>query len=142
MPAWDGAPRPAWRCAPSTGTSSAGSGSSCSRLSISTDSSMQIAVRRVLPLLVALVSAGAVAAPDALAQGCAMCGTAFAHDDPVTRAFSWSVLFLIAMPYTVFGLAAGWLFLAHRRRRGDRRGEVVALPRTRPVPATAGPKER
>src|SRR5262249_26413423 len=49
-----------------------------------------------------------VLAPDAFAQGCAMCGTAFIKDDPVTRAFNWSVLFLIAMPYTIFGLAAGW----------------------------------
>src|SRR5262249_57261587 len=52
-------------------------------------------------------------ASGAMAQGCAMCGTAFAADDPVTRAFNWSVLFLIAMPYTIFGLAAGWLVLAH-----------------------------
>jgi len=82
-----------------------------------------------------------VLAPDALAQGCAMCGTAFIKDDPVTRAFNWSVLFLIAMPYTIFGLAAGWLFLAHRRR-GRHRAEVIAMPVTRPVPAPAtGPEE-
>ena len=36
-----------------------------------------------------------------------MCGTAFTKDDPVTRAFSWSVLFLIAMPYTIFGVGRG-----------------------------------
>lgn len=99
--------------------------------------------RRIrLALLAAIVAAGASAAPAAFAQGCAMCGTAFAPDDPVTRAFSWSVLFLIAMPYTVFGLAAGWLFLAHRRQGAHRRAEVITLPRTRPVPApAAGPKE-
>jgi ABC-type sulfate transport system permease subunit len=83
----------------------------------------------------------AVLAPDAFAQGCAMCGTAFIKDDPVTRAFNWSVLFLIAMPYTIFGLAAGWLFLAHRRR-GRHRAEVIAMPITRQVPApAAGPEE-
>ena len=83
----------------------------------------------------------AILAPDAFAQGCAMCGTAFTKDDPVTRAFNWSVLFLIAMPYTIFGLAAGWLFLAHRRR-GRHRAEVIALPITRHVPAPAtGPEE-
>src|SRR5262245_12354747 len=76
-------------------------------------------------------------AGEALAQGCAMCGTAFAPDDPVTRAFTWSVLFLIAMPYTIFGLAAGWLFLAHRRRGGRRRAEVIALSRAGPVPVPA-----
>jgi len=71
-----------------------------------------------------------------------MCATALAPDDPVTRAFSWSVLFLIAMPYTVFGLAAGWLVLAHRRHRHPRRSTVIVLPNVRQVPApSAGPKE-
>jgi hypothetical protein len=98
--------------------------------------------RTVHHLLLALAIAAVLPAAHALAQGCAMCGTAFTPNDPVTRAFSWSVLFLIAMPYTVFGLAAGWLFLAYRRRGGRHRAEVIALPRTRAVPApTAGPKE-
>ena len=70
-----------------------------------------------------------------------MCGTAFTHDDPVTRAFNWSVLFLIAMPYTVFGLAAGWLFLAHRRRGGRRRGRGHRLAAAHDGPAPAGPEE-
>jgi hypothetical protein len=95
-------------------------------------------LRLLLPVALAVVCATAA---EVLAQGCAMCGTAFTPDDPVTRAFSWSVLFLIAMPYTVFGLAAGWLFLAHRRQSARRRAEVLTLPRTRPVPAAAGPKE-
>jgi len=100
------------------------------------------ACRTSLVLLASIGVAATLSAADALAQGCAMCGTAFSPNDPVTRAFSWSVLFLIAMPYTVFGLAAGWLFLAYRRRGGRRRGEVITLPRTRPGPATAaGPKE-
>jgi len=98
--------------------------------------------RLMLGLAIAVVAVAAALTPaGALAQGCAMCGTAFTHDDPVTRAFSWSVLFLIAMPYTVFGLAAGWLFLAHRRRSDRRRAEVITLPRSQPVPAPAGPKE-
>jgi hypothetical protein len=99
-------------------------------------------VHRLFPGLVAALGAATMPPATAFAQGCAMCGTAFSPDDPVTRAFSWSVLFLIAMPYTVFGLAAGWLFLAHRRRRGRHRAEVITLPRTRAVPApAAGPKE-
>jgi hypothetical protein len=95
--------------------------------------------RTVLPL-VAAIGGVVVGAVDAL--GCAMCGTALTPDDPMTRAFSWSVLFLIAMPYTIFGVAAGWLLLAHRRRGDRRRGDVIPLPQTQPIPAPAGPKER
>jgi ABC-type sulfate transport system permease subunit len=102
---------------------------------------MTVLARHPRVTLLAVLATAAIAA-DALAQGCAMCGTALTPDDPVTRAFNWSVLFLIAMPYTVFGLAAGWLILAHRRRGARRRAEVITLPRTRPVPApAAGPKE-
>ena len=62
----------------------------------------------------------------ALAQSCAMCGSSFGVDDPVQRAFSWSILFLMAAPYTLFGAVAGWLFYAHRRA-GRRRTTVVEL---------------
>lgn len=106
--------------------------------------SVAVILRRYALTSVAGVSVVLLAAtaPSALAQGCAMCATALTPDDPVSRAFSWSVLFLIAMPYTVFGFAAGWLILAHRRHGGPRRGEVVVLPRVRPVPApSAGPEE-
>jgi hypothetical protein len=89
-------------------------------------------------LAAALVAGLLLVPPGVLAQGCAMCGTAFTHDDPVARAFNWSVLFLIAMPYTVFGLAAGWLFLAHRRRSRRRPANVIILRRTR---SADGPEE-
>jgi hypothetical protein len=98
--------------------------------------------RFALPSIAGIAGCLAAILPEALAEACVMCGTATSPDDPVTRAFSWSVLFLIAMPYTVFGLAAGWLILANRRRSGRRRGRVVVLPRVRPVPApSAGPEE-
>jgi ABC-type sulfate transport system permease subunit len=101
-----------------------------------------VTIRRICSTLLVLATLCAVIAPDVFAQGCAMCGTAFTKDDPVTRAFSWSVLFLIAMPYTIFGVAAGWLFLAHRRRGARLRADVIALPITRNVPAPAtGPEE-
>ena len=99
---------------------------------------MRPAASRILLVLAALLASALILPTHALAQGCAMCGTAFNHDDPVARAFNWSVLFLIAMPYTVFGLAAGWLFLAHRRRSGRRRADVIVLRRTQ---ATDAPEE-
>jgi len=99
---------------------------------------MRPAASRLLLVLAALLASALLLPGHVLAQGCAMCGTAFNHDDPVARAFNWSVLFLIAMPYTVFALAAGWLFLAHRRRSGRRRADVIVLRRTQ---AADGPEE-
>ena len=99
---------------------------------------MRPVASRLLLALAALLASALLVPTLVLAQGCAMCGTAFNHDDPVARAFNWSVLFLIAMPYTVFALAAGWLFLAHRRRSGRRRADVIVLRRTQ---AADGPEE-
>ena len=51
---------------------------------------------------------------------CAVCVTG--ASDPVTDAFNWSVLFLMAMPYLVVGSIAGGLFYVHRRaaKRAER----------------------
>ena len=32
-------------------------------------------------------------------------------DDPIGKGFNWSILFMIAMPFTVFGLIGGTIFL-------------------------------
>lgn len=65
-------------------------------------------------------------ATHALAQGCAMCGTAL-KDDPLGQAFGWSVLFLMAAPYTVVGVVGGYIFYAHRRPADRRRASVIDL---------------
>lgn len=70
----------------------------------------------------------------ALAQGCAMCGTALLGDDPVTRAFTWSVLFLMAAPYTIVGAVGTWLYLNHRRSAVRHRAAVIDFAR----PSRAG----
>jgi hypothetical protein len=72
-----------------------------------------------------------------LAQGCAMCGTAI-KDDPTGRAISWSVLFLIAAPYTVVGLIGGYIFYSYRRAAADRRASVIELFRTRRLAGRPG----
>ncbi len=36
-------------------------------------------------------------------------------DDPIGKAFNWSILFLMAMPFTVFTLIGGTIFLHYRR---------------------------
>ena len=48
-----------------------------------------------------------------LAYACSVC---WAGDTgPTADAFNWSVIFLMAAPYTVVGSIAGWLFYTHRR---------------------------
>lgn len=75
----------------------------------------------------ALVSAVVVTGERAWAQGCAMCGTVIGKDDPRASGFLWSVIFLMATPYVVGGLVAGWLYLATRRARRARGGPVPRL---------------
>jgi hypothetical protein len=90
-----------------------------------------------------VTSAGVLAtAGRAAAQGCAMCGSALSPDDPISQAFNWSILFLIAMPYTLFTLAAVWLWVAHRRAASGRRASVIRFPVVPGPPVSAGgPKE-
>jgi hypothetical protein len=55
-----------------------------------------------------------------------MCGSALSND-PLGRAFSWSILFMMAVPYTVIGAAGAWLYYMHRRAPGRHRGDVIDL---------------
>ena len=55
-------------------------------------------------------------ARELFAQGCAMCGQ-FDSADPTGRAISWSVLYLMSMPYLLAGLVASVFFVAYRRAR-------------------------
>jgi hypothetical protein len=74
--------------------------------------------RPLVPLVLAALGAPA---RQALAQGCAMCASSFGPDEPVHRAFSWSVLFMIAAVYTVVGGVAAAIYVMHRRAPGRRR---------------------
>jgi hypothetical protein len=80
----------------------------------------------------------------AWAQSCAMCGSSFGENDPVSRAFSWSILFMMATPYTVVGVIGAVLFFNYRRA-GQRRAAVIdlhhasrLLGRSRPVEDSGG----
>ena len=77
-------------------------------------------------MLAVCIVAVAIVFPTAV-QACAVCLTGAAGADPVADAFNWSILFLMAMPYTVVGSIGGWLFYAHRRaaeKRGGPRGKA------------------
>ena len=36
-------------------------------------------------------------------------------DDPIGKGFNWSILFMMAMPFTVFGVIGGTVYLQYRR---------------------------
>ncbi len=40
-------------------------------------------------------------------------------DEPIARGFNWSVLFMMAMPFTVFGIVGGSVFYHFRRANKD-----------------------
>jgi len=56
-------------------------------------------------------------APEVLAQGCAMCRTVGPTDALAAGAFNWSILFMVAIPYMLFGSIAGWVMYKHRAHR-------------------------
>ena len=76
-----------------------------------------------------LPAIGSMLLAPALAHACAVCLTG-AGDDPVTDAFNWSVLFLMAAPYTVVGAIAGWLVYAKRRSTAKAKTESAGQPLT------------
>ncbi|MCY3742589.1 MAG: hypothetical protein OXH00_16360 [Candidatus Poribacteria bacterium] len=41
-------------------------------------------------------------------EACPGCKTL---DDPIGKGFNWSILFMIAMPFTIFGIIGGTIFL-------------------------------
>jgi hypothetical protein len=55
---------------------------------------------------------------------CAVCLTGGAND-PVQDAFNWSVLFLMAAPYTIVGSIGGWLFYRHLRLSPPKNGPTA-----------------
>ena len=64
----------------------------------------------------------------AAAQGCAMCGTALTANDPKTIAFKWSVIFLLAAPYTLAATIGIWLYVLARRARNAPEPSSPATP--------------
>ena len=58
-----------------------------------------------------------VAIPD-ITQACSVCFTD--GDDAVSRAFNWSIAFLMAAPYLVVGSIGGCLFYLYRRAAAKR----------------------
>ncbi|MBI1923826.1 hypothetical protein HYR99_06205 [Candidatus Poribacteria bacterium] len=43
------------------------------------------------------------------------CPTCNLIEDPIFRGFNWSILFLMAMPFTVFGIIGGSILYTYKR---------------------------
>ncbi|HEY3302475.1 MAG TPA: hypothetical protein VGL70_02945 [Candidatus Binatia bacterium] len=61
------------------------------------------------------------------AHACAVC-IGGAAGDRLTDAFNWSVLFLMAMPYTILVSVAGFFFYSYRRAAKKTGGETEKAP--------------
>lgn len=70
-------------------------------------------------------STGLIYVP-AIANACAVCWGG--DTGPTADAFNWSVLFLMATPYTVVGSIAGWLFFTYRRSAVKRKKSEAVQP--------------
>lgn len=71
-------------------------------------------MKRLAVLSFFFSAVGGVFSP-ATVWACAVCLTGASGNDPLADAFNWSVLFLMAMPYTVLGSIGAWLYCAYRR---------------------------
>ena len=76
-------------------------------------------MRKPLALFLLVVLVLMVATPSAWAQGCAMCKTALENSPEgkaVAESFNYGILFLMGVPYAMFGTAGVFVFRAYRRR--------------------------
>lgn len=64
-------------------------------------------------LLGLILAAMAVVRRPAMAYACSVCLTG--DSGPMADAYNWSVIFLMATPYTVMGCVGAWLVYKYRR---------------------------
>lgn len=79
--------------------------------------------------LLAVPAALALLAPETAEAQCAMCRTALEQNPDAAAGFNRAILFLLLMPYAVFGALTAF-YLRTRRRAAD-------APAATPVPAPA-----
>ena len=68
----------------------------------------------------------AIAHDPVMARACSVCLTG--DSGPIADAYNWSVLFLMATPYTVIGCLGAWLVYKYRRAAKQQRMEVEQQP--------------
>lgn len=70
---------------------------------------------RQLLLLLIIVGFICILLPNTL-DACPACKNL---DEPIARGFNWSVLFMMAMPFTVVSIIGGSIFIHFRRANGN-----------------------
>ncbi len=78
--------------------------------------------------LLGVVAAIQGIAPDVATAQCSMCVTALEQNPEAAAGFNRAILFLLAMPYAVFGSLAGYVVLSRRRRAARSQPEAAARP--------------
>jgi hypothetical protein len=77
----------------------------------------------------------------ATADACPMCKVALSNHDEaqgdVIGGFFWSILFMLSMPFAIFGTFSGYMYLLVRRARAQQAAGQTSVARTR---ASAAPK--
>ena len=66
-------------------------------------------------------AAAAMIYTSAMAHACSVCLTG--DSGPVSDAYNWSILFLMATPYTVMGCVGTWLVYKYRKAAKQRLGD-------------------
>jgi hypothetical protein len=79
---------------------------------------------------VVAAAVGALLAVDA--RACSVCWD-LSSDDLSSRAMNWSILFLMAMPFTIVGSIGGWLVYKYRHSSKVERQRPAS---GRPLPTT------
>jgi hypothetical protein len=83
-------------------------------------------MKRKISLFAAPIGLAFVVLP-AAARACAVC-IGGAAGDRLTDAFNWSVLFLMAMPYSILAAVAGFFYYNHRRAAKKSGAKIEATP--------------
>ncbi len=73
-----------------------------------------------------LLVSGLLLARSTGAWACAVCWGG--DTGPTADAYNWSILFLMAAPYTVMGSIAAWLFYTYRRLAAKREESASVEP--------------
>jgi hypothetical protein len=82
--------------------------------------------RRIMkrfPWLLALTLTALVLLPATSASACPMCKAALANSQgggDLVSGFFWSILFMMAMPFTILGSFSGYMYWQVRRARASR----------------------